>query len=976
MGHHAVRRALAVLLFAHAGLAAAQEADLAVTKNGPATAAAGSDVVFQVGVTNLGPDAAANIALNDPLPPGMTFVAAGQTGGPAFVCSTPAVGDPGVIACTAAALAPGASATFDFTLRIPAGTAPGTFFTNIATAANDVFDPNGKNDSAVANTQTPAAASADLRLDKQAPAAAIPDSGISYTITLQNLGPDAAGAVSWTDTLPGDLTFTSLSQGPGPVFSCVTPAVGAGGTVTCTRPDFAAAATTTFTLVAHVPPGAASGTEYTNTASVVSTADPNSENDADTVVTTVSAVNLGVSKTGAAAVTAGQNQTYMITLDNAGPDTALGVALSDVLPAQTTFVSLNQASGPVFVCTTPAVGAAGQIGCQLDAMASSAAAVFTLVVNVSPLHPGGVLSNTAQVSTESFDTATGNNSSTTNATVAPLTTDLSVGKTAPATVLAGQMLSYTLELTNLSSNPALGVMLTDTLPAGTGFVSLTQNSGPLLSCATPAAGGGGTVTCSAAQLAGGATAALTLIVSVPAATAHGTPIANTATASSTNPDTVPANNSGNASTQVVNQADLAVSKSGPAAAAAGQNQAYTIGITNNGPSAASGVTFNDTLPAGTRFVSLQQVTGPLFTCTTPAAGATGSVACSLAALPSGGSATFTLTLSLDASLAHGTAVVNSVNAAAAGSDPNPANNSASASTQVSNQADLGVTKSGAAAAAAGQNHAYSIAVTNNGPQPASAVTLNDLLPAGTRFVSLQQNTGPVFTCTTPAAGTSGNVACSLASLPAGGSATFTLTVALDAGIAMGTVVTNSATATAANNDPVPANNTASSATTISNVVDLVIGKTGPATLQQGEVATYAITVSNTGSSPALNVQFTDPYPAGTTFVSLTQTAGPPFNCVPGASTATCSIASLAGGASASFALLLDTDNVAPGMLSNTVSASSTSLESGAANNAATAATALVAGNLALRTVPALDLRTLAALALLMLLMAAGFRRRE
>src|SRR5687767_5050205 len=215
MGLLAVPRGLALLLFAHAGAVAAQEADVAVTKTGPAMAAAGSNVVWQVGVTNFGPDAAANVVLNDPLPAGMTFVAVSQTGGPAFVCSTPAVGDPGAIACSAAALAAGASATFEFTMAIPAATPPATFFTNIASVTNDVFDPNGKNDSAVANTQTPAGASADLSIDKQAPLAAAPDADISYTITVRNLGPDAAGAMSWADTLPGDLTFISLSQTSG-----------------------------------------------------------------------------------------------------------------------------------------------------------------------------------------------------------------------------------------------------------------------------------------------------------------------------------------------------------------------------------------------------------------------------------------------------------------------------------------------------------------------------------------------------------------------------------------------------------------------------------------------------------------------------------------------------------------------------------------------------------------------------------------
>ena len=107
-------------------------ADLLVTKSGPSSAAAGSDVSFDVVVMNGGPDDATTVTLTDAVPAGMTFVSATQNSGPAFSCSTPAVGRTGTITCTIATLVAGASADFTFVMHIPVDTPPGTTFTNKA----------------------------------------------------------------------------------------------------------------------------------------------------------------------------------------------------------------------------------------------------------------------------------------------------------------------------------------------------------------------------------------------------------------------------------------------------------------------------------------------------------------------------------------------------------------------------------------------------------------------------------------------------------------------------------------------------------------------------------------------------------------------------------------------------------------------------------------------------------------------------
>ena len=54
---------------------------------------------------------------------------------------------------------------------------------------------------------------------------------------------------------------------------------------------------------------------------------------------------------------------------------------------------------------------------------------------------------------------------------------MSVTKTGPATVTAGTNATYTITLTNNGPNAAQGVVLTDLLPAGSTFVSMTQTAG-------------------------------------------------------------------------------------------------------------------------------------------------------------------------------------------------------------------------------------------------------------------------------------------------------------------------------------------------------------------------------------------------------------------------------------------------------------------------------------------------------------------
>ena len=270
-------RIIAAIVVTTATLAYGQEpsVDLNVVKAVPLESAAGTDVAFDVTVTNGGPDAADSVALDDPVPTGTTFVSAVQNSGATFSCSQPGVGNSsGSVHCTVPNM-PVGSANFTFVFHIDPTTTPGTFITNVGTVSSPT-DPNEENNAGSATTQTPPPPSADMRVTKLGPSGANPNTDATYTIEVSNGGPGDATLVTLDDTIPGDMTVVSLTQGGGPFLSCSS---GSNGTLTCTIASFPAGATTTLTVVGHIPPGTPEGTTYINFATVTSHFDPNSEND-------------------------------------------------------------------------------------------------------------------------------------------------------------------------------------------------------------------------------------------------------------------------------------------------------------------------------------------------------------------------------------------------------------------------------------------------------------------------------------------------------------------------------------------------------------------------------------------------------------------------------------------------------------------------------------------------------------------------
>jgi uncharacterized repeat protein (TIGR01451 family) len=335
----------------------------------------------------------------------------------------------------------------------------------------------------------------------------------------------------------------------------------------------------------------------------------------------------------------------------------VAVTVVDTLPASVLFES---ASGQGWTCSQ--VGAT--LTCTRANLASGNAPPITLVVTTPPT--GATITNSATVSSTTLDPNNGNNSDseTTTVTTVPQFADLSLTQTdTPDPVNAAAALVYTLNVTNAGPNPASNPTVTDTLPVGATFGSVT-GSGWVCDQAA------GVVTCTRTLLSVGAAPPITIALIAPA---NGGNITNAASVASATSDPNDANNAESESTSVIGIADLSIEESdGPDPCPTGQKLTAVLQVANAGPSDASAVSVTDTLPEGTTFVS---ATGNGWSC----ASATGTVTCTRPTLPPGDAPP--ITLSVTAPAVAGT-ITNHASVDGSEVDLDTSDNQASRSTSV------------------------------------------------------------------------------------------------------------------------------------------------------------------------------------------------------------------------------------------------------------------------------------------------------
>ncbi len=696
------------------------EADLGIVKSHTGTATAGEDLAFTLEVTNHGSsDSPAPITVSDSLPPGMTYRSAAGTG---WNCSASGR----VVTCTSTSVLP---ANDSSTITVNVGVAPDAgpaFFLNWASVDGTIVDPNPDN-----NTDFDIVAvrdRANVRITKTAtPTDAVAGGPVTYTLTVTNDGPSDADNVQVSDALPPGMEYVGIDSDPEVACADANP-------IDCQLATMPASTSSRITVRARVGAGVAASTTITNTATVsTSTPGDNLADNTDRATITVStSADLSITKTHpAGAVVAGQQVTFDLAVHNAGPsDAAADVVVTDTLPDGMTYLTNT---GP-WTCA-----AAGQdVTCSLDGSAGLAAdsdaPALTITVQVdADLDPAsltdGKLANTASVTSATLDPNPDNNTDSDLVSIR-FDADLSITKTHAGPVRIGDPLVFTLQVANAGPSTARQVKVSDTLPAGLAFVSV---SGTGWTCTTS----GQDVTCDlTGPLPASASAPdITVTVTVLASAYPG--VTNTGTVSATTNDPVLENNRATDQVTVPPQVDLGITKSHtPEPMQVGDRATYSLGVSNAGSTDDPGpLTVTDSLPAGLTFVSGG---GDGWTCS--AAGQ--DVTCTRAAgLQATANTAFTLVVEVGP-LAY-PAVTNTAVVSSRAEDPNPSNNTATDPGTVLPLYQLGLEKTLTGATSSRAD--WTLTVTNHGPNVApNGATVVDDLPSQLSYLGFE---GAGWTCT-------------------------------------------------------------------------------------------------------------------------------------------------------------------------------------------------------------------------------------
>lgn len=310
------------------------ETDVDIVKSvDEAAPAVGETVVYTVTLTNNGPEHATNVTVDDLLPAGVTFVSAAPAQGTYDeVTGIWAVGS----------IAASSSTSMTITVTIDTGTEGDTITNEACVSGMDQVDPDLTDcDDAVLTVEDPRAAwDISVLKTSSTPTPAV-GSQFTYTVEATNNGPDDATGVVINDLLPTGVTYVS-DNGAGAYVSA---------TGVWTIGNLANGVSTSLQITVSVNNGTAN-TQITNTACFEdpNQVDPNDVNDCDDVIVTVQPVNpqtpaaqsadLEVAKVvNDSTVNVGQTIVYTVSVHNAGPNTATGVTMTDVLPAGLTFVS-------------------------------------------------------------------------------------------------------------------------------------------------------------------------------------------------------------------------------------------------------------------------------------------------------------------------------------------------------------------------------------------------------------------------------------------------------------------------------------------------------------------------------------------------------------------------------------------------------------------------------------------------------------
>lgn len=422
----------------------------------------------------------------------------------------------------------------------------------------------------------------------------------------------------------------------------------------------------------------------------------------------------------------GSTVEWKVIVSNSGPDTAWDTVVKDTLPEGVTFVGARATSGSYDFATGEwdvgdlANGASAEIVISTSIDTGAAAEYVNTAVATSLTYDNNETNNTGEATIVVTDNAGGeeggheghecyvscccacDHQEVTGA-------DLQIVKLVdnPTPNLNGEVV-WSLLVVNNGPEDAVNVVVNDNLPAGVEYVSDTG-----MGQFDPAAGAW-----EIGDLANGASALLQITtIATDAAVAQ----VNIAMVSSDTEDSNPANDVAHASIDAVN-ADLSIVKTvDNEAPDLGSEVVWTIDVINNGPDAAENVIIDDVLPDDTTFV---RVSDDLFD------DVAGTIA--IGTLAPGEEFSFDVTVTVDSADGPRT---NLASVTSTTYDDDQTNNSDTAVVDAV-AADLELVKGVLPETAApGDSVEWTITVSNQGPDEATGIQVQDVLPVGVQYES-------------------------------------------------------------------------------------------------------------------------------------------------------------------------------------------------------------------------------------------------
>lgn len=675
----------------------------------------------------------------------------------------------------------------------------------------------------------------------------------SYAVRVRNNGlSNATGVVLTVQLPPESLMFLTTDDDANISFNSFT------GELTWTPAIASLAPSSELVLLVNtqvrnpIPAGVA---EIVVTAAVTSsepdlTPNDNSNSDTDTLD---AQPDLSVTTDdGGVTASAGDSVVYSVAYQNHGNQNATGAYVIETVPAGSTFDSANSTSGWTNI-------GGNDYRFDIGDLAAGASGSILFAVKVDSTLPAGQeqLDDIASINDDGANGSDPTPADNTDSDVTPLNAapDLSLTKTDSSnSTTPGASIVYTLTAANNGTQDATGVVLTETLPAGTTFDSANSSIGW-------SDIGGGQYEFMIGNLAAGSSTPVLFAVTVTApAAATQSDIVNNAsiTDDGTNgSDPIPGDNSASDTDTLDAAPDYQVTiDDGETIVVPGQSVTYQVTLTNVGNQDGTGVVLSNLYPK--QILHNVLVTGGG---TVDETG--GTIDWNIGDLAVGETRTFTITADVWPTIpagwdtfSHSTTVSDDLSN---GSDPTPANNTASDTDTLNAAPNLLLTKDDSnTVIAPGQVAVYVLTKQNIGNQDATNVVITETVPVGTTFFAAQSDalwvqTGPTTYQITEAL------------IPAGFYGSFLFSVLVDNPAVAGLEsIVNTATFVddgTNGSDPDPSNNTTTDTDTLVAAPDYQVTiDDGQVSVTPGQSLTYTINFTNAGNQHGTGVVVTNSFP--------------------------------------------------------------------------------------------------------------------